>query len=170
MSTKDLTVFSFEPQTMSSREIAELTGKRHDNVLSVARELKNSGIIGSPEIQEPHPQNKQPYPIFYLNKVESLNLVARLSPEFMARIIDRWQELESARRSKPLSVMELVIASAQEIMRLEQEQARIESKVDALAEKVSEPNRETIHQHFVHQPDDPYYSQGYGYAKNKKRH
>ncbi len=32
--------------------------------------------------------------IYRLNKTESLNLVANLSPEFTAKIIDRWQELE----------------------------------------------------------------------------
>ncbi len=30
-----------------------------------------------------------------LNKRDSLGKVARLSPEFMAAIIDRWQELEA---------------------------------------------------------------------------
>lgn len=81
--------------TMSSREIAELTGKRHDNVMRVCRELKDLGV--SPQIEETqyeHEQNGQMYSEFRLNKRDSLVLVARLSPEFTGRVVDRWLELE----------------------------------------------------------------------------
>jgi phage regulator Rha-like protein len=81
---------------MSSREIAELTDKRHDNVMAVCRSLKESGVC--PEIQETpyiNEQNGQQYLQCVLSKRDSLVLVARLSPEFTARIVDRWQELES---------------------------------------------------------------------------
>lgn len=82
--------------TMSSREIAELTGIRHDNVMRACRGLKDSGV--SPQIEEtPYvlAHNGQTYKEFQLSKRDSLVLVARLSPEFTARIVDRWQELES---------------------------------------------------------------------------
>ena len=80
---------------MSSREIAELTGKRHDNVMQVIASLMSAQIL-TPEIQEStfkHRGNE--YSQWLLNKRDSLVLVARLSPEFMAAIIDRWQELEN---------------------------------------------------------------------------
>ncbi len=38
--------------TMSTAEIAELTGKRHDNVMRKAKELENKGIINAPQIEE----------------------------------------------------------------------------------------------------------------------
>jgi len=47
-------------QTMSSREIADLTEKRHDNVIAVCRSLRESGVC--PEIKETpyiNPQNGQ---------------------------------------------------------------------------------------------------------------
>lgn len=83
---------------MSTREIAELLEKRHDNIKLSAERLAAKGVIGSPSLQETHyvdPQNKQTYTEYLLNKRDSLILVAQNSPEFTARIVDRWQELEA---------------------------------------------------------------------------
>lgn len=81
--------------TMSSREIAELTEKSHDNVLKLIRSLIDAGIVNSTTPQEyVHPQNKQTYIEFLCSKRDSLIIVARLSPEFTAHIVDKWQELE----------------------------------------------------------------------------
>lgn len=80
-------------KTMSSREIAELTSKRHDNVLQLIRKLEADQIL-TPEFQETT-YNGRSLPVANLNKRDSMVLVARLSPEFTAAIIDRWQELES---------------------------------------------------------------------------
>lgn len=81
--------------TMSSREIAVLTGKPHDNVLKLIRSLLDGGIVNSTTPQKyEHPQNKQTYIEYRCSKRDSLIIVARLSPEFTAHIVDRWQELE----------------------------------------------------------------------------
>lgn len=93
------TIMNSTVLTMSSVEIAELTGKRHDNVMRIANKLANAGIITSPQIEEMFSignNAKNWRKIFRLNKVESLNLVASLSPEFTAKIIDRWLELEES--------------------------------------------------------------------------
>jgi phage regulator Rha-like protein len=82
-------------QSMSSREIADMTGKRHDNVMQVIASLINAQVL-TPEIKGStfkHRGNE--YNQWLLNKRDSLVLVARLSPEFTAIIVDRWQELES---------------------------------------------------------------------------
>lgn len=81
--------------TMSSREIAELTGRRHDQVLRTARELVEQGVTQSVETLYRHEQNGVEYPEHLLDKRDSLVLVARLSPEFTGRIVDRWMELEA---------------------------------------------------------------------------
>ena len=101
-------------KSMSSREIAELTGKRHDNVMQVIASLMSAQIL-TPEIQEStfkHRGNE--YSQWLLNKRDSLVLVARLSPEFMAAIIDRWQELE-----------------AKELLEVERKETRQQAKLDA---------------------------------------
>jgi len=82
--------------TMSSREIADLTGKQHSKVMSVIIDLSEKGIAKSATpCKSLNAQNGQYYDEFTLNKRDSLVLVARLSPEFTASIIDRWQELET---------------------------------------------------------------------------
>jgi phage regulator Rha-like protein len=85
-------------RTMSSREIAELTGKRHDNVMRTIETLKASGVIGLPHFEEvpnpgPGPQVIKQYQI---GKRDSFVVVAQLSPEFTAALVDRWQELEQS--------------------------------------------------------------------------
>ena len=117
-------------QTMSSREIAELTNKRHDNVMSVCRALRDERVC--PEIQETpyiNPQNRQQYTECILTKRDSLVLVARLSPEFTARIVDRWQELE-AQAAKPVAVLpQTYIEALEQLLQAKKaEQLAIETK------------------------------------------
>ncbi len=85
--------------TMNTREIAELTGKRHDNVLrdamSMLNELYRGESLLSFEGTYIHEQNNQRYPLLNLPKRETLILVSGYSVELRAKIIDRWQELES---------------------------------------------------------------------------
>ena len=89
-----------QPLTMSTLEIAELTGKRHDNVMRDAKamlaELYGDGGILNFEDTHRNTQNGQSYPIYRLPKRESLILVSGYSVEMRARIIDRWMELEGA--------------------------------------------------------------------------
>jgi phage antirepressor YoqD-like protein len=82
--------------TMSSREIADLVEKRHDNVLRTMETLAARGAITLPQLEEvmndgPGPRNIGQYRI---GKRDSYVVVAQLSPEFTARLVDRWQELE----------------------------------------------------------------------------
>lgn len=89
-----LTTTPNQELTMSSRDIAELTGKRHDNVMTVIRDLITADIL-TPEIQElDYVHRGNTYKHFLLNKRDSFVVVARLSPEFTAHLVDRWQELE----------------------------------------------------------------------------
>ena len=80
---------------MTSVEIAALTSKRHDQVLRTARDLAAQGITQSVECQYRATVGGREYPMHQLTKRDSLVLVARLSPEFTGRIVDRWMELEA---------------------------------------------------------------------------
>ena len=58
--------------TMSSREIAELTGSTHDNVLKTVRALVAKGVVSSNDTPYIHPQNGQVYREFLLSQRGSL--------------------------------------------------------------------------------------------------
>ncbi|KQQ70895.1 hypothetical protein ASF70_18785 [Rhizobium sp. Leaf321] len=126
--------------TMSSREIAELTGKRHDQVLRTARELSAQGVTQSVETFYVHDQNGQQYPEHLLNKRDSLVLVARLSPEFTARIVDRWMELESV-ATRPLTTTETLIQMLTLQAEVERRQAKQGEQIAALNSEVSDIKR-----------------------------
>lgn len=98
----NLAILKQTAQTMSSREIAQLYQKPHDNVLKLIRSLMDGGIVKSTTPhQYMHPQNGQWYTEFLSDKRDSLVVVARLSPEFTAAVIDRWQELETQNNALP---------------------------------------------------------------------
>ena len=97
--------------TMSSREIAALTRLRHSNVCRTIQDLMERQVIGGyPQIEYTHPQNGQIYYEYYLNKRDTLVLVARLSPEFTAVVVDRWQELEN--QQKPTALLPQTFSEA----------------------------------------------------------
>jgi len=96
--------------TMTSREIAELVEKRHDNVKRTVSELANSGVISYPQIEDGKKSaNGVIETVYLLEKRDSFIVVAQLSPAFTARLVDRWQELE-AKQAAPaaLSVMDIL--------------------------------------------------------------
>lgn len=90
---------------MSSREIAELCGKRHDNTTQVIKSLLDGGVLKSTTLsQYQNQQNKQYYMEWLSDKRDSLIIVARLSPEFTAAIVDRWQELEAKQQPTQFNI------------------------------------------------------------------
>ena len=97
--------------TMSSLEIAALTGKEHKNVLADIRNMLNELEIGELKFQRSYlsAQNKQ-MPCFNLPKDLTLTLVAGYSIKLRHAVVVRWQELEDAQRApaaatKPLADM-----------------------------------------------------------------
>ncbi|MFQ6291469.1 phage antirepressor KilAC domain-containing protein [Yersinia enterocolitica] len=82
--------------TMSSREIAVLTGSNHSDVRRSIERLSEANLLSQPLADTPYinEQNRQTYYEYHLNKRDSLVVVVRLSPEFTAVVVDRWQELE----------------------------------------------------------------------------
>lgn len=96
--TNSLMILSAQPLTMTSLELAELTGLRHDNVKRTIETLAERGVITLPQSEEV--SNDGPGPktisVYRVGKRDSYVIVAQLSPEFTARLVDRWQELENA--------------------------------------------------------------------------
>lgn len=89
---------------MTSREIADLVGSRHDSVKRTIETLAEKGVIAFPRSVE-KPTGGRPVTEYVFvgeqGKRDSTVVVAQLSPEFTARLVDRWQELESKLAKAP---------------------------------------------------------------------
>ncbi|WP_424974285.1 phage antirepressor KilAC domain-containing protein [Dinoroseobacter sp. S124A] len=84
---------------MSSREIAELLEKRHDKVKQSIERLAEKGVIVQPPMGDEQERDamgrSRTTSVYHLEKRDTYVVVAQLSPEFTARLVDRWQELEA---------------------------------------------------------------------------
>ncbi|PNH99255.1 phage antirepressor KilAC domain-containing protein [Vibrio diazotrophicus] len=116
-------MFELSTQTemkMSSREIAELTNKRHDNVLRVIRSLIDGQVLVTQIEALKFEYRGQLFDYYELGKRDSLVVVARLSPEFTAAVVDRWQELEQKNQaSVPATFAEALQLAANQAKELE---------------------------------------------------
>ncbi|MDR5742494.1 phage antirepressor KilAC domain-containing protein [Caballeronia sp. LZ029] len=86
--------------TMSSREIADLVESRHDKVKQSIERLAARGVIALPPLGEYLDSLGRRAAEYQIGKRDSYVIVAQLSPEFTARLVDRWQALEE-QVSKP---------------------------------------------------------------------
>ncbi|HDI9013014.1 TPA: Rha family transcriptional regulator [Escherichia coli] len=136
---------------MTSIEIAELVGKRHDNVKRTIETLAKGGVVRSPQIEVSERINNLGFKVqheHYLfegeqGKRDSIIVVAQLCPEFTARLVDRWRELEEQIR-KPMSQIEMVAAMALEAVRQQRRLEQVEEKVTYVTETVERIKRGTI--------------------------
>ena len=90
--------FGAEVRTMTSREIAELTGKRHDNVMADIRKMLSELGLSSPDFSGEYKDSTgRTLTCFNLPKRETLILVSGYSIPMRARIVDRWEALETGK-------------------------------------------------------------------------
>lgn len=102
-----LTTLNNENLTMSSREIAELVEARHDSVKRTIERLQDKGLIQLTPLVEVKNHLGQTVTEYRLVKRDTYIVVAQLCPEFTARLVDRWQELENQIR-QPLDPMQML--------------------------------------------------------------
>lgn len=87
-------------KTMDSREIAELTGKRHDHVLRDIEAMLPKSNPNGPSFGAVYKAgNGEDRKCYKLPYRETMILVSGYSVELRARVIDRWMELEQAERA-----------------------------------------------------------------------
>lgn len=84
---------------MSSREIAELTGKQHKHILRDCEVLnQNYEKMGMPKIgltPYVHPQNGQTYNEMSLTKIQTMDLMTGYKIDLRIKVNRRWEELET---------------------------------------------------------------------------
>jgi phage antirepressor YoqD-like protein len=90
---------------MSSLEIAELTGKPHNDVMKAIRAMEPSWekvsqgkfSLSSRTVQQPNGGVRE-YPCYELTKTECLYVATKFNDEARAKLVIRWEELEKKSR------------------------------------------------------------------------
>ncbi|MBF0651075.1 phage regulatory protein/antirepressor Ant [Dysgonomonas sp. GY75] len=144
-------VEKFYHKTMSSREIAELTGKTHKNVLADCDKLNETyRDLGLAEISagvyyHPNTGNQQ-HREYLLTKMQSLDLMTGYRIDLRIKVNRRWEELEA--KVLPQSEDEILLlamntlakrveAQRQQLRILEGENELLDNEVKALAPKAA---------------------------------
>lgn len=124
--------------TMSSLEIAKLTGKRHDNVVrDIEKMLKDIGLgVLNFEDTYTNPQNGQEYRCYKLPRDLTYNLILGYRADLRLKVVRRWMELETQQApALPKTYAEALLEAgrlAQERDKLVEEKKALEPKVAAL--------------------------------------
>ena len=131
----------FTQKTMSSREIAEITGKQHAHVMrdlrstldSIAESKNGLGVYEANYLDS----NGQQRPMYLLDKKATLLIVSGYDVNLRLAIINRWEELETQNATKlPSTYIEalesLILAEKQKealLLESQEKQARIEKLI-----------------------------------------
>jgi phage antirepressor YoqD-like protein len=121
--------------SMTSQEMADLTEKRHDSVKRTIDFLAKKGLIDVPHRVEYLDSLSRKATEYRIGKRDSYVVVARLSPEFTARVVDRWQQLEQAQPvaldlNDPQALRTLLLGYSERVLELN-------AKISADAPKVA---------------------------------
>lgn len=115
--------------TMSSREIADLVESRHDSVKRTIERLQDKGLIQLTPMVEVKNHLGQVVTEYQLIKRDTYVVVAQLSPEFTARLVDRWQELENQQMPQiPQTLSEALRLAADQAEQIERQNLLIEQQ------------------------------------------
>lgn len=131
------TVGDTQPLTMSSREIAELTGKSHGHVMRDIRNmLEQLGEDQSKFGSVYRDVKGETRPCFHLPKDLTITLVSGYSPVLRHRIVTRWMELEEAQRRKnqidlndPYALRQVLLTYSEKVIELEHQRDGLQSIV-----------------------------------------
>jgi phage regulator Rha-like protein len=87
-------------QRMTSHEIAELTGKPHNDVLKAIRKMEQAWLKvngGNFSLVEYMDSKGEFRPCYSLSKTECLYIATKFNDEARAKLVIRWQQLEQER-------------------------------------------------------------------------
>jgi phage regulator Rha-like protein len=119
--------------TMSSREIADLVEARHNDVIATIERLFSKGLLRSTRKTRREATGGRPTDVYDLIERDTHLVVAGYSDEHRARVIDRWQELETrVAQPQQLSTIEILQIA------MESEKARLllTVQIEQQAEKI----------------------------------
>lgn len=121
-------------ETMTSKEIADITGKQHSHVMRDIRALLEQGVsesnfgLSSYQQEQPNGGTKD-VPMYMLTKKGCLILASGYDAVLRERIINIWEELELKEKNKfqvPTTFAEALRLAAEQQERIEEQQRLIE--------------------------------------------
>jgi phage regulator Rha-like protein/phage antirepressor YoqD-like protein len=127
--------------TMSSLQIAEITGKPHGNVMQdIRRILAEAEIDQQGFLSIFHDSYNRPQPCYHLPRRECDLVVSGYSVKYRLAIIDRWQELEAKQEQRdpmeilndPAAMRGLLLGYTEKVLALETTVSELTPKADAL--------------------------------------
>ena len=128
-----------QSQTMSSLQIAELTGKRHANVMRDISNLLEQGVNElNFELVEYRDAKGELRPCYQLTKTGCLILASGYNAVLREIIINRWIELETANANQyqvPTSFREALLLAAAQQEQIEEQQKLLLAQGEQIAEK-----------------------------------
>lgn len=125
-------------EKMSSREIAELTGKLHKHVLVDCDKLNESyRNLGMDEISsvDYKADNGQYYREFQLTKIQTFDLMTGYDAVLRIKVNRRWEELETEKQ-KQLPSVEQLLQNLQLLFNMEREQSKIKEQLTDLTKRM----------------------------------
>lgn len=111
---------------MTSLQIAEITGKRHADVMKAIRKMEpawskiNEGNFSLVDYQDKKGETR---PCYSLNKEECLYIATKFNDEARAKLIKRWKELEE-QHQKP-SVPQNYLEALKSLVKAEEEKQQL---------------------------------------------
>ena len=121
-------------ETMSSKEIANVTGKEHSNIMrdirNILEQLENKGAFNFELSSYKSEQNKD-VPMYLLDKKACLLLASGYDANLRAKIINRWEELESKNLhafSIPQTYSQALMLAAKQAEQIEEQNKLIEEQ------------------------------------------
>lgn len=142
------------PEHMTSVEIADLLEKRHDKVKQSIERLADRGTIQHSPLGEVKNHLGQTVQVYLIGERDSYVVVAQLSPEFTARLVDFWRKHRNQQVALPTtaqafaSVFQMVADQERRHAEHAQELKAITAKVERIEEtnllKVKPQNAESI--------------------------
>lgn len=108
--------------TMSSLQIAEITGKQHKSVMRSIRKMEEAWIkvrgrkfaLTFRDIAGPNGAVRQE-PCYNLTKEECLYIATKFNDEARARLVLRWMELERQQAQRPTESLESVFTESKRL-------------------------------------------------------
>ena len=127
INSKIMQTINLRQQTMTSLEIAELTGKQHNDLMKAIRKMEpawekvSQGKFAQSSRMVVQPNGGvREFPCYVLTKTECLYIATKFNDEARAKLVLRWQELElqEQQRQQQLCLPEpkKILALADEII------------------------------------------------------